>query len=115
MGEGGERGSGWLAGWRWRAGERFPPLPPLPSPAAASCNRQADACAACLPVLIALPADTNGHGTHVVGTLVARPYNASVSTDTSDYIGMAPDAKVAFIGEGQPGGWGTISMGGEPT
>eukprot|EP00887_Chlorella_sp_A99_P001740 scaffold19.g1740.t1 len=41
--------------------------------------------------------DSNGHGTHVCGTLAGRPFDASVSSDTTDYLGMAPDAKLAFI------------------
>ena len=43
--------------------------------------------------------DSNGHGTHVVGTLVGLPYGHTLATENSGgYVGMAPDAKVAFIG-----------------
>ncbi len=44
--------------------------------------------------------DANGHGTHVVGTLVGFPYGYTLdqTTDITRYSGMAPDAKVAFIG-----------------
>ncbi|KAL6772119.1 hypothetical protein ACKKBG_A28990 [Auxenochlorella protothecoides x Auxenochlorella symbiontica] len=43
-------------------------------------------------------ADANGHGTHVMGTLLGSTTGASVSRSTdAAYIGMAPDAKLAFI------------------
>ena len=41
--------------------------------------------------------DDNGHGTHVSGTAVGMPYGVTVAGDTQKaYIGMAPDAKIAF-------------------
>lgn len=47
--------------------------------------------------------DSNGHGTHVSGTLVGMPYGTSLDSKPSGgYVGMAPDAKIAFIG----GCWG---------
>ena len=53
--------------------------------------------------------DSNGHGTHVVGTLVGLPYGHTLANENSGgYVGMAPDAKVAFIGgcaAGRLGGW----------
>jgi hypothetical protein len=43
--------------------------------------------------------DSNGHGTHVVGTLVGLPEGTTLEAEAPDgYVGMAPDAKVAFIG-----------------
>lgn len=44
--------------------------------------------------------DSNGHGTHVSGTLVGMPYGTSLEAKPAGgYVGMAPDAKIAFIGE----------------
>lgn len=43
--------------------------------------------------------DANGHGTHTAGTLAGIPYGTDIAKDTSLNVGMAPDAKLAFIGE----------------
>jgi hypothetical protein len=39
--------------------------------------------------------DANGHGTHTAGTLAGIPYGSTVEEDMG--IGMAPEAKLAFI------------------
>jgi subtilisin family serine protease len=42
--------------------------------------------------------DSNGHGTHVSGTLVGMPYGTTLESKPSGgNVGMAPDAKIAFI------------------
>ncbi len=41
--------------------------------------------------------DSNGHGTHTSGTLAGMPYGNSVAEASRVNIGMAPDAKLAFI------------------
>ena len=42
--------------------------------------------------------DANGHGTHVTGTLLGFPYTAdSLTSSDTQYIGMAPGARLAFI------------------
>ncbi len=41
--------------------------------------------------------DGNGHGTHTSGTLAGMPYGNSVAEASRVNIGMAPDAKLAFI------------------
>ena len=41
--------------------------------------------------------DANGHGTHTAGTLAGIPLGTDISTDSTDFIGMAPSAKIAFI------------------
>ena len=43
--------------------------------------------------------DANGHGTHTAGTLAGIPYGTTVEEDGSMDIGMAPAAKIAFIGK----------------
>lgn len=43
--------------------------------------------------------DANGHGTHTAGTLAGIPYGTTLADDDQVYVGMAPDAKLAFIGE----------------
>ena len=46
--------------------------------------------------------DSNGHGTHVTGTLAGMPVGATLAdAGSASYVGMVPDAKLAFIG-----GWG---------
>ena len=43
-------------------------------------------------------ADSNGHGTHVAGTLAGAPLGVALGAgDAAAYSGMAPDAKLAFI------------------
>lgn len=42
--------------------------------------------------------DDNGHGTHTAGTLAGIPYGNTLSETSNINIGMAPDAKLAFIG-----------------
>jgi len=44
-------------------------------------------------------ADSNGHGTHTAGSLAGMPYDTTLAEESGAYIGMAPDAKIAFIGE----------------
>ncbi len=68
--------------------------------------------------------DSNGHGTHVVGTLVGLPEGTTLEAEAPDgYVGMAPDAKVAFIGapplraasatrEPSAGAWGPAAAAG---
>jgi len=34
-----------------------------------------------------------------VGTLVGMPYGTTLAEESTGYVGMAPEAKVAFIGE----------------
>lgn len=41
--------------------------------------------------------DDNGHGTHTSGTLAGMPYGNSVAEASDVNIGMAPEAKLAFI------------------
>lgn len=41
--------------------------------------------------------DANGHGSHTAGTLAGIPYGTSIDSDGPINIGMAPDAKIAFI------------------
>lgn len=45
--------------------------------------------------------DSNGHGTHVTGTLVGSPY--TMKSAEAEYRGMAPEARVAFIDLGDVG------------
>jgi len=42
--------------------------------------------------------DDNGHGTHTAGTLAGMPYGNTLAEASGVNIGMAPDAKLAFIG-----------------
>lgn len=41
--------------------------------------------------------DSNGHGTHTCGTLAGMPYGNTIAEASGINIGMAPDAKLAFI------------------
>lgn len=41
--------------------------------------------------------DSNGHGTHTCGTLAGIPYGNTVAETSGVNIGMAPEAKLAFI------------------
>lgn len=41
--------------------------------------------------------DHNGHGSHTTGTLAGSPYNQPLDGSAAEYIGMAPNAKVAFL------------------
>lgn len=41
--------------------------------------------------------DSNGHGTHTCGTLAGIPYGNTIAEASGISIGMAPDAKLAFI------------------
>ena len=41
--------------------------------------------------------DVNGHGTHTSGTLAGFPYGEELKNAGSQNIGMAPDAKIAFL------------------
>ncbi len=41
--------------------------------------------------------DGNGHGTHTCGTLAGMPYGNTVAEASGINIGMAPDAKLAFV------------------
>jgi subtilisin family serine protease len=41
--------------------------------------------------------DDNGHGTHTCGTLAGMPYGNTVAEASLENIGMAPEAKLAFI------------------
>ena len=43
--------------------------------------------------------DANGHGTHTAGTLAGIPFGLDVAQGGGVDIGMAPAAKIAFIGE----------------
>lgn len=42
--------------------------------------------------------DDNGHGTHTCGTLAGIPYGNTLAETSGENIGMAPDAKLAFVG-----------------
>ena len=42
--------------------------------------------------------DDNGHGTHTCGTLAGMPYGNTLAEASNQQVGMAPDAKLAFIG-----------------
>lgn len=42
--------------------------------------------------------DANGHGTHTSGTLAGMPYGATLDDVANVNVGMAPDAKLAFLG-----------------
>eukprot|EP00889_Picochlorum_renovo_P001863 jgi/Picre1/28893/NNA_004289.t1 len=41
--------------------------------------------------------DDNGHGTHTCGTLAGIPYGNTLAETSGENIGMAPDAKLAFV------------------
>lgn len=41
--------------------------------------------------------DHNGHGTHTANTLVGMPYGQGLDGPNAEYVGMAPDAKIAFL------------------
>ena len=43
--------------------------------------------------------DSNGHGTHTAGTIAGIPYGTELAKDSAINVGMAPDAKLAFIGK----------------
>ncbi|PSC76615.1 Serine protease ABC transporter B family tagA isoform A [Micractinium conductrix] len=48
--------------------------------------------------------DSNGHGTHVTGTLAGMPVGATLAdAGSASYVGMVPDAKLAFIDLGADG------------
>lgn len=42
--------------------------------------------------------DDNGHGTHTAGTLAGMSYGVTLGQTSSLNAGMAPDAKIAFLG-----------------
>jgi len=41
--------------------------------------------------------DHNGHGTHTANTLVGKPYGQDLDGPNAEYVGMAPDSKIAFL------------------
>jgi subtilisin family serine protease len=58
--------------------------------------------------------DSNGHGTHTSGTLAGIPLTMGLGAAGGANVGMAPDAKLAFIGAprrcaGRGGAWELVN------